>query len=87
MNKPEVLSNGKILEIWGNPNFTERDGRTVQRDADVAYYEPLIQQARQEIFEEIERHYSYLGDCGVGIDNILSDEWQSFKSKYIGGQK
>jgi len=50
-----------------------------------------VTQARQEvareIFEEMEKRYSYAGDCGAGIDCIISEEWQSFKLKYIGGQK
>jgi len=54
-------------------------------------YKINIQQAKtevaREIFEKIEKRYSYPGDCGVGIDCIVSDEWQSFKASCIGGQK
>jgi len=45
MDKPEIIDIGK----WGNPSLEFEVEQQVikQRDADVAYYEPLIQQTVQ----------------------------------------
>ena len=70
-----------------------------QRDADAAYYEPLIQQAKaevaREIFEEIEQGYMRGGKHprmdGIVISTpksitISEPEWQSLKFKYTEGK-
>lgn len=71
-------------------------GQLAQRDADVAYYEPLIQQAkeeeRREIFEKIEGQWH--SDSAHAISVVIrlgkymnKAEWQALKDKYPkGGQ-
>jgi hypothetical protein len=64
MEKPQILSDKQIRDviwhIWGHLDLTEIESRGVpsviaqaQLDADVAYYEPLIQQAKAEVAREI----------------------------------
>jgi len=94
--KPEILSDEQIviildkahkpcpMEFKDEPKI--RAVAQAQLDVAVAHYEPLIQQARQEvareIFEEIE---SYLI-----MDNpywlIPRERWQALKSKYTEGK-
>jgi len=65
-----------------------------QLDADVGYYEPLIQQAKaevaREIFEEIELELVTWGGFSQQTQHqaaiINKNWWQSLKTKY-GGQK
>ena len=68
-----------------------------QRDNDVAYYEPIIQQARREIFAEIEEsshtlslensegeeHYLDTLDVDEGDRIINKEVWQSLKDKFL----
>jgi len=65
MNKPDVLSDEELdkaycladlhTDIFGHKAIAQ-----AQRDADAAYYEPLIQQAREEVagemIKKIEKH-------------------------------
>ena len=59
-----------------------------QRDADAAYYEPLIQQAKEEvadkIFEEIEKEYMIKDSPNPdflrnGIVILSPEQWQALK--------
>jgi len=59
MEKPPILSDRQIQE-WSDTHVGEAllldivgNGQVAQLNADVAYYEPLIQQARQEVSREI----------------------------------
>jgi len=102
MEKPKILSESvwkRIAQVLCDDAIAgfrasslELAGRI--RNEVEAYYEPLIQQARREIFEEIEglvmtvelggevaeAQVIYISDCD-GIDK----DWQSLKSKW--GQK
>ena len=56
--KPPILSDRQIQE-WSDTHVGEAllldivgNGQVAQRDADVAYYEPLIQQAKRESYDE-----------------------------------
>ena len=94
-NKPPILTDERIKAIlypeWRNEGIetSYRDVVEAQRDADAAYYEPLIQQARrevaQEIFEQIERAFTDYDSItyakrGIVIPLTL---WLGFKSKYL----
>jgi len=92
--KPPVLSEAQIDQAWPleaawQPPFTwqkvleevTRCARMVaeaQRDADVAYYEPIIQAEIEGLFETIEAMYPELKQ-----GYWESKNWQSLKSKYV----
>jgi len=97
--KPDVLSDEErhkvwipcetcSLKKWNVNNATCMDCFAIcheqaQRDADVAYYEPIIQQAAREIFEEIDEKYWHQGSNNVWYVYMSDEEWQSLKSKYL----
>jgi len=102
--KPDVLSEKKIETIIRKvfPLFElneegEEDRKETtlsllkaQRDADVAYYEPLIQQRIGEIFEAYDAYIESLGtDLNKLTQQIIKHERehkakiQSLKSKYL----
>lgn len=113
--KPPILSDKEIKEI-GSPYIAPTNAEwaikpdheywrihrllKAQLDADVAYYEPLIQQVAREIFEEIEKLPLGISQHTFGLDHYdkegneimthqpdcLLCKFLKVKSKY-GGQK
>lgn len=98
--KPPVLTMAQINAIQLEKS-KRGNGETVtgwckivaqaQYDALVAYYEPLIQQAREEVFGKIEGTYGLnrYDDKGKPflwkIQDISASDWQALKSKHPRG--
>jgi hypothetical protein len=109
--KPPILSDEQFTSWCGE----HRDDKCVgcraryiytcdaeaQRDADAAYYEPLIEQAKAEVAEYVEfmwKMIKYCPSCGSYLPQNLNGtrthtcrncDWsgESLKSKYTGGKK
>ena len=80
--KDTVLSNGKLLEIFGTPNFTERQGREKQAEITAPiFFEEGRKAGRREVVEWVSQHFSHweAGDDKaptLGIFRISDIEWQ-----------
>ena len=89
---PPVLSVDRIGEIVGDcKQWWEIPAKVsvAQRDADVAYYEPLIQQAKEEVARKIQSiidkefdtsYKPHIGQSAVYTINLIR---QSLKDKYL----
>ena len=110
MEKPKILSEEEItseavkvkgLYYTGGMAYLERlvgFGRLMirrQLDADVAYYEPLIQQAKAEVAREMDMLLCVLirnvalkdVEAATLLTSQLTSIMDLLKSKYTGGQK
>lgn len=102
IEKPPVLTSDKVLEYFRKksrqlPPFGTEMHREIQQDADVAYYEPLIQQAKTEVVREMIEEIEKL--WGVSLKRYMCDKltrphaecrwcsYQSLKSKYVKEEK
>jgi len=96
--KPDVLSDElRNLPIWTPASDATSFGivAQAQRDADVAYYEPIIQQAKAEVARDIfgafeTKFLYYLAHpAGHGREGFQCPKWclfcefESLKDKYL----
>lgn len=103
--KPPIVTEQQVID-WIKTNYGKNAiiaplayEKEAQRDADVAYYEPLIEQAKAEVARELEgslrsaliarsdnckMYYYPSKPLCPALENIIK---QSLKSKYTGGKK
>lgn len=83
---PLVLSEEEVTRIIFECKGSCKDARlavnVAQRDADAAHYEPLIQQAKREIFEVYDAYIKLFGeelDSLMGL--AISHGWHSTRAE------